>query len=136
MQSPAKLNEKLALQIAVAIGAMLPITAGLMGVIQGPAAFDPGATAGLSLDSHTRYLSGLLLAIGLAFLSTIPAIETEGVRVRLLTAIVVLGGLGRLYGIAATGSPPPAPMLGGLAMELIITPALALWRERVQRQLT
>jgi hypothetical protein len=70
---------------------------------------------------------------GSAFWSTIPAIEAKTVRFRLLTAIVFLGGLGRLYALFAVGVPDRA-MLFGLTMELIVTPLLALWQTAVARR--
>jgi hypothetical protein len=88
---------------------------------------DAVAAGAADLDSHFRYLSGLLLAIGLGFASTIPHIEIRGRRFRLLAGIVVLSGVGRLVSI---GSPSPA-MLAALVMELIVTPGLALWQYRV-----
>jgi hypothetical protein len=48
----------------------------------------------------------------------------------LLALLVVLGGLGRLVGLAFTGV-PSVFMLGGLVMELIVTPVLCLWQTRV-----
>jgi hypothetical protein len=118
------------LRVAVAIGGLVPVGAGLDGMIRGAAMLGGHPAADLTLDSHLRYLSGLLLAIGLGFWSTIPRIETRTARFRLLTAIVVAGGLGRLYGILAEGL-PPAPMLFGLAMELGVTPLLCWWQGRV-----
>lgn len=123
-------TERRLLQGAVLVFAQIPISAGVMGVLYGPLAFDNSAVTNLSVDSHTRYLSGLLLAIGLAFWSTIPTIEKQRERARILTVIVFIGGLARLYGVIIAGT-PPAPMLGGLVMELVVTPALALWRERI-----
>jgi hypothetical protein len=99
-------------------------------MLRGAAFLGGHPAANLTLDSHLRYLSGLLLAIGFGFWSTIPRIEQQAARFRLLTAIVVLGGLGRLYGIAAEGL-PPGPMLFGLAMELGVTPLLCWWQGRV-----
>jgi hypothetical protein len=119
---------KRALQIAVAIGGIVPVSAGLAGVILGPLAGGSGAST--DLDSHFRYLSGLLLAIGLAFWGTIPGIERNGAVFRLLTAIVFAGGLARLYGVLVHGWPGSA-MIFGLAMELVITPLLCLWQARV-----
>jgi hypothetical protein len=124
--------ERLWLQICVALGGCVPVGAGLAGVLLGPrlaAAF----AAPVPLDSHFRYLSGLLLAIGLGFWSTIPAIERQSQRFRLLTALVVVGGLGRLVSLMEEG-PPDAPMFFGLAMELLVTPALALWQARLARR--
>jgi hypothetical protein len=119
-----------ALRVAVAVGGIVPVAAGLAGVLSGAAMLGGHPAANLTLDSHLRYLSGLLLAIGLGFWSTIPRIEQQAARFRLLTAIVVLGGLGRLYGILVEGL-PPAPMLFGLVMELGVTPLLCWWQGRV-----
>ena len=116
------------LQVAVGLGGIVPFVAGGSGVVLGGAM--TGAHVPADLDSHVRYLSGLLLAIGFGFWSTIPAIEARGPRFRLLTAIVVAGGLARLGGVVTRGW-PGAPMLFGLAMELGVTPALCLWQMRV-----
>ncbi len=125
--------ERRALQIAVAFLALVPVAAGLAGTLRGPAMID-GIAGTPSADSHMRYLSGLLLAIGVAWWSTIPAIERHGARVRLLAALVVCGGLARLLSLAVVGV-PSRPMLGGLAMELVVTPAIALWQARVARRM-
>jgi len=122
------------LQIVVAIGSLVPICAGVAGMAIGPAMVDAGA-APITADSHYSYLSGLLLGIGIGFVRTIPAIEQRTARFRLLTAIVVAGGLGRLLSLLLRGV-PEKPMLAALVMELAVTPALALWQGRVARQLT
>ena len=119
------------LQIAVAVAALVPITAGLAGILGGPTVFGPGAL-GVSLDSHVRYLSGLLLGIGLAFWSFIPRITRVTDQVQLLTGLVVLGGLARLLSLILAGV-PSAGMMFGLVMELVVTPALCLWQGRVAR---
>ncbi len=118
-----------ALQIAVAIGGIVPVFAGLAGIILGPS-LTGESTPPADLDSHFRYLSGLLLGIGLAFWSTIPGIERNGKVFRLLTAIVFLGGLARLYGVFTEGL-PGFSMIAGLGMELAVTPFLCLWQARL-----
>jgi hypothetical protein len=118
----------LALRIVIAVLGLVPVGAGLAGVVDGIEMV--GAQASVSADSHFRYLSGLLLAVGLLFWSAIPDIERQGRLVRILTLIVVVGGLGRLYGVLAAGE-PSAPMLFGLAMELVVTPLLCLWQSRI-----
>jgi hypothetical protein len=50
----------------------------------------------------------------------------------LLCAIVVLGGLGRLFSLIATGTPSPV-MIGALMMELLVTPLITLWQLRIAR---
>lgn len=121
------------LQVAVALAGIVPVGAGLAGVLIGARMADGaagGIVAGLSLDSHVRYLSGLLLAIGLAFWSLIPTIERRSAAFRLLTAIVVVGGIARLAGLGLAGVPSMA-MLLALVMELVVTPLLCLWQARV-----
>lgn len=120
------------LQVAVAILSLIPIGAGLAGAIFGIGVFGPASSLGYDADSTGRYLSGLLLAIGLGFWATVPRIEAQGVRFRLLTLLVFTGGLARLSGLFLVGLPSIA-MLGGLVMELLVTPGLALWRERLER---
>jgi hypothetical protein len=124
--------ERRALQAAVAAGSLIPIGAGAAGVLFGPGMFGLEVAMSGDMDSHFRYLSGLLLAIGAGYVSTIPRIETRGGRFQLLTAIVVVGGCGRLLSLLAIGSPSPV-MLGALVMELAITPGLAVWQHRVAR---
>ncbi len=120
------------LQLAVALLSLIPIGAGMAGAAFGMRVFDHASLLGADADNLSRYLSGLLLGIGLAFLTTLPRIETEGVRFRLLTTIVFIGGITRLAGLILAGLPTKAIMIG-LVMELLVTPALALWRERVER---
>lgn len=123
--------ERRALQVAVALGCLVPIGGGARGMWLGPQM--AGVAGPADLDSHFRYLSGLLLGIGLAYLTAIPRIEQHGLRFRILTAIVVVGGLGRLASLVAVGT-PSLSMTAALAMELIVTPALALWQHRIARR--
>jgi hypothetical protein len=110
---------------------VIPVSAGLTGVVFGAGL--TGDAISVSGDSHYRYLSGLLLGIGLGFWLSVPAIEEKGWLVRALTLVVVVGGLGRLAGWALTGT-PSLPMLVSLAMELAVTPAICLWQVRVARR--
>jgi hypothetical protein len=130
----------LGLRLAVAVGGLVPVLGGLDGILEGSGMADGlGARSGLGaqpgLDSHVRYLSGLLLAVGLGFWSTIPHIERQGVRFRMLTLVVVTGGLARLAGTLVHGL-PPAPMAAALGMELAVTPLLCAWQALVARRAT
>jgi len=125
------LTERRLLQITVALGSLVPIIAGAAGILSGPAMVDAGGK--VSADSHFRYLSGLLFGIGVAFITTIPGIERQTGRFRMLAGIVVAGGIGRLISLLLCGA-PDAAMLAALAMELVVTPVLALWQARVAGQ--
>jgi Domain of unknown function (DUF4345) len=126
----ASRTEKHALQLAVALGSLVPIGAGAAGVLLGPRMLGAATVPAADLDSHFRYLSGLLLAIGLGYASTIPRIETHGSRFRLLTCIVVVGGCGRLLAMLQDGFASRV-MTAALVMELLVTPGLALWQLRM-----
>ena len=124
-------RERRRLQAAIILASLVPIAAGLAGIILGPGMIETGSTA--NLDSHFRYLSGVLLAIGLAFLSLVPRIETQTLRFQLLTLIVFIGGLARLVSLAAIGR-PAAAILAGLTMELAIVSLLCLWQRSLSRR--
>lgn len=111
--------EKRALQVSIAMAALVPVAGGLWGVF---APLSDGAWTG----SHHRYLSGLLLAIGLAYWSIVPRIDRSALQLRILTALVAIGGAARLLGLAMGDAVSP-PVLAALAMELFVAPALCAW---------
>ena len=123
--------ERRLLQGATLLACLVPLTAGSSGVLES-AAMLRGVSEPLAvdLDSHFRYLSGLLLGIGLVFLSAIPRIETKGTVFRVLGALIVVGGLARLLSLIEEGAPGPGHQFG-LAMELVVTPLLVMWQARV-----
>ena len=124
------MRERLLLQLCIAVGGFIPVAAGGAGVLLGPEFV--GAAFGPSADSHFRYLSGLLFGIGLGFWSAIPRVQANGVRLRLLSFVVFVGGLARLISLAAIGIPSPG-MLGALVMELGVTPLLCWWQWRISQ---
>jgi hypothetical protein len=127
------MRNRILLQLAVAIGGCVPVSAGGAGVLFGPHFLDTAST--LNTDNHFRYLSGLLLGIGLCFWGLVPHIETQGVKFRTLAFVVFAGGCGRLFAIFAVGLPSPG-MLAALSMELGVTPLLCLWQWRVSQNTT
>ncbi len=132
MRHAGRQMSKRLLQLAVAVCCLVPIAAGGAGLVLGPALVGD-AGDGRDLDSHFRYLSGLLLGIGLGYAASIPGIERKRVQFTLLSMIVVIGGVGRLLSLFAIGVPSPV-MLGALAMELLVTPLLTVWQWRVARR--
>jgi len=124
-------NEKRALQFAVTVAGLVPLTAGALGVLD-PALL--GLYGDRSAISHAAYLSGLLFGIGLAYWSLIPDIEKRGSAFTLLTAIVQAGGLARLYTALRLGILSPGITVP-LVMELVVTPLLWMWQQRVAHKL-
>jgi hypothetical protein len=126
--------ERRLLQAAILLACLVPLLAGGSGVLGGPAmlrGIDSGA-APIDLDSHFRYLSGLLLGFGLVFLLCVPTIEKHTTLFRAFGLIVVVGGLARLYSALTLGLPGPGHIFG-LFMELGTVPLLVLWQGRVER---
>ena len=134
MSPSTRPRERRALQCAIALAACVPISAGLAGMLLGVAAFAPNASSphatDAALDSHVRYLSGLLFGLGISFWAMIPHIERHATPVRILTFMVAIGGLARLAA-AITIATPSLPMQLAIGMELIITPLLCLWQARI-----
>jgi hypothetical protein len=132
-------DNRRALQVAIAVAGIVPVGAGLAGMLMGPSfaglgAHDAAQPIAVSLDSHFRYLSGLLLGVGLVFWWTIPAIERRGQIVRALTLIVVIGGLGRALSLLELGEPGSGGMRLAILMELVVTPLICLWQHQVELQ--
>lgn len=125
-------RSKRLLQCAIAVLALIPLFAGIFGVVRGPAFLDVPSPWPTDLDSHFRFLSGVFLMLGLIFYSTIPNIERKGERFRLGALMIVAGGLARLLSLGLHGV-PSFGHVGGLVMELIVVPLLVLWQARVAR---
>ena len=107
--------------------ALVPLLAGGGGAVLGPAAL--GEAAGPATESHLRYLSGLLLGVGLLAAWCAADLARRREVFLALAVLVVLGGLARLGGALALGR-PPFPHDLALLMELGVVPLLAwgVWR--------
>lgn len=126
-------TEKVALQIAVIVACIVPVSGGAAGVVFGPGVVGDASGWSGDADSHFRYLSGLLLGIGLSYLLAVRGIERHRTRFLLLGGIIVVGGLARLASLVVVGAPSTV-MMAALIMELVVTPVLTLWQGRVARQ--
>lgn len=128
--------ERRALQIVVAVACLVPIVMGLLSIVRGPEILKGiSSPAPIDLDSHFRYLSGLLLGIGLVYAWCVPRIQSKGAVFRALSVAVVTGGLARLLSLIEAG-PPGSGHLFGLVMELGVVPLLVLWQMRIARRCT
>jgi hypothetical protein len=127
-------TERRLLQLCLGLACLIPIAAGAAGLIEGATMLRGVPAPSHDLDSHYRYLSGLLLGIGIAVAACVPRIEARGTMFRTLGAIILVGGLGRLLSLLETGLPGIDHRLA-LAMELGAVPLLMLWQRRVERRL-
>src|SRR5579875_4036643 len=121
--------EKRLLQFVILVAGCVPVVAGFLGALKG--ADFMGGGLGPGGDSQFRYLSGLLLGIGLVFWWCIPSIERRTETVRALAVVVVAGGIARAFGWIDHGDPGASRW--ALIMELGVTPLICLWQTRVAR---
>ena len=128
-------GERRLLQLAVAVACIVPLSAGAVGIVQGPAMIPhiSEASTDADLQSHFRYLSGLLFGLGVAFAATVPSIERRSEVFLGLCGAVVAGGLARLLGVFAAGPPTRVHQLA-LLMELVVVPLLLVWQRKISRR--
>lgn len=123
--------ERRLLQIVVALSGLFAAVVGFFGAAFGATflnlSFNP------AIDSYIRFLFGIILAIGLILLASVPHIERHGPRFSVITVILVIGGIARLIGVIGFGVPTQG-VLVGLTMELIVAPLVWLWQRRIAQQ--
>lgn len=127
-------SERRLLQAAIALASLVPLSMGFISILDSAAVLkgmEPPFPR--DLDSHYRYLSGLLFGIGLVFLAAIPRVEQATATFRLLGFIIVAGGLARLISLLEVG-PPSFGHLFGLVMELGVVPLIVLWQGRLAKR--
>jgi hypothetical protein len=117
----------------VAIACLVPLITGGQSILKGPGFLGHPPVIPTDLDSHFRYISGIFFAVGVAFATCVPGIETKGPRFRLLGALVIAGGLSRLVSLVEVGAPSNGHLFG-LAMELGVVPLLLLWQAAFARR--
>ena len=127
-------TEKRLLQAATVLASIVPLSMGVWSVLRSAAVLkgvEPPLP--IDLDSHFRYLSGLLLGIGLVFLACLRNIERHRPVFLALGFIILVGGLSRLLSVIELGWPTAGHRFG-LVMELIVVPAIVIWQSRVARR--
>jgi Domain of unknown function (DUF4345) len=125
--------EKRLLQIAIALAGLVAVSEGMVGGLHGTLML--GDWGDVTLDSQFRYLSGVVLAVGVAYWGLIPNIERQAERLSLVTLVIVTGGFFRALGLLADGS-PGLVMRIALVGELVGAPLLYLWQRRIARTST
>ena len=120
--------ERKLLQATVAVAGFAGVVLGLTGVLFGTLYADLSGDA--VLDSYVRFGKGVLLAIGLVYWSCIPRVELRGDRISLVTFILALGTLSRLFS-AVGHAVPTLGIVANLITGLILVPLLWLWQRRV-----
>jgi hypothetical protein len=125
---------KRALQIVLAILALIPILTGGLDLFLGARAlnvaggvFPPEVISNAFLDSQIRFLGAIWFGIGVMMYWIIPSIDQQTTLFRLLAGAIFLGGIGRLSSAFLVGL-PPSEFIVFIALELIGMPLLVLWQ--------
>lgn len=82
--------------VCIAIGGVQ-----LVGGVRG----EPGMTGDATVDSHVRFMGPVFAGYGLGWLDAAAGDEPDPGRLRVLAALMALGGLGRLVTRATVGRP-------------------------------
>lgn len=118
-----------ALLVTLAILGLVPVLTGAAGVIGG-LEFSPDDTTGTPyFDSEYRFISVWWMAAGVLLWWSLRRPRQRAAVTRAVLAVMVLGGLARLLGVALAGL-PPAPFRVSMAIELMVIPALLVWHRR------
>jgi hypothetical protein len=123
-------GERLLFTIVVALLALVPVCAGLAGVVLGPGFLRLEEPWPADLASHLRFLSGLFLAFGISWWLCLWDLDRSAPTFRLLGLLTICGGLARLLSLGLDGTPSTGHLMG-LALELIVVPCLLRWHRRI-----
>jgi hypothetical protein len=119
------------LQATLAVLALIPFRFGLAGMLHGPSSI-PGneISVDASFDSEYRFVSAFWFAAAPVIWSTLASVETDPPALEAAMGTVVVGGFARLVSWHQSGRPRPI-FVGGIALELVVVPALWVWKSRV-----
>jgi predicted MFS family arabinose efflux permease len=120
--------ERRLLQIAIFIAGLVPILIGLAGVAWGVQFISPADNP--AIDGIVRFLSGVLLAVGVQYWISIPHIEKHQVQFSVLTFILVFGALARLTALFFGGVPAMGTVFIAV-VALVYVPLLWMWQRRL-----
>ncbi|MGW6393906.1 DUF4345 domain-containing protein [Streptomyces sp. NPDC055103] len=99
------------------------VAIGLVHVVLGNAAVPGAESAGTTMDSLGRFLGATFAGYGLAWLWAARQRPIPATVVRWLTAVFLLGALGRILSLAVEGWPHAFQVALG-ALELVLSPVL------------
>jgi hypothetical protein len=125
---------KRGLQIFLGILSVVPVIVSVSGLILGTGRFLPDDLITAPFDTQYRYQMGYYISLALLAWWVIPNIEKHVVPLRIVSASVFLGGIGRVISFFDVGRPPTLA-LAFIALELCF-PLLLLWQAQIRKAIT
>ena len=122
---------KRALQIVLGVLSLVPLTIAVLGLLFGAGRLLPAEVVTPNFDSHYRYVTGYYLSLTLLAWWVIPNIETHVVPLRIISAAIFAGGVGRLVSMVEVGL--PGPVMVGFALFELCFPLVLLWQARLPK---
>jgi len=120
------------LQIVLAIFSVVPLAFGISGVFFGAGRWLPGEAIPPELDNQYRYLSAYYISLAFLLWWAIPHIERHATLIRIVTFVLFLGGLSRLWSFVDVGWASQM-QVAGMVIELA-APLIAVWQGFVARR--
>jgi hypothetical protein len=117
--------------LAVLVGALglVALASGISGMVLGPSdVADPS----FALDSNFRFLSAFLTGAGVVLLWSLRRLDRATVELRIVSALVFVGGCARLLSLATAGRPDTAYVFY-IAAELVLPPAIVGLQASISR---
>ena len=120
--------------ILTMIGLILTIT-GFLGVIYGITddfygiSVNSNIQGNIILDSNLRFYAGLSIGLGLIIFWLIPSIEKQKTIFRLISLVILTGGIGRVISMMMIGN-PSTPFIIFTLLELLF-PLLIFWQNKI-----
>lgn len=122
---------KRGLQMVLGALSLIPLLVASLGLLFGAGRFIPEEVITPGFDSHYRYITGYYLSLTLFTWWVIPNIERHMIPLRIVSAAIFMGGVGRLVSMLEVGLPGPV-MVGFTVFELLF-PLVLLWQARLPK---
>ena len=123
---------KRGLQIFSGILSLIPLLVASLGLLFGAGRLLPEEVVTPAFDTHYRYITGYYLSLTLFAWWVIPNIETHVTPLRIVSAAVFMGGVGRVISALEVGLPGLAAV-GFTALELLF-PLLLVWQAKLPKE--
>jgi hypothetical protein len=121
---------RVVLAVLVGLLGLVAVFSGISGMVLGPSdVADPT----FALDSNFRFLSAFLTGAGVILLWSLWRLPQSGVALRIICALVFVGGCARLLSLATAGRPDAAYAFY-LAAELVLPPVIVALHARLARE--